>query len=458
MRGIMRHGPRFSDTVMLLAQIMLHLSWNSTGHHNDANCKNRPEADTGMTQAVDVLIFAMEAGRYGPARLPQTLESAGLRVAALCPLDNVLSHTDHVSATYRLPSTRSGARLVRRLAAVVGECRPALVIPGDEQAVALLHHAIWENGDNGIDQTLRSLLLDSLGPADRLGAMLFKHETLALARRIGLAVPDGVLVGNAEDAVRAAERLTYPVFVKESFGWAGQGVYPCADSAAVVRAFVALEPSKSAVKAALRHAMGRDWYPAAQGITVQAGVAGRPAFYCALAWEGRMVGGFAGQPLRTAGPTGPSCEVRIGAHAAMANASERLIEALGCTGFIGFDFILPEGDLTATGVPVLIECNPRPIQTCHLGYRVGVDLVQALADLLRGGAVPDVPLEARSSLDVLLFPHACDAADLREGVVADVPMTDAGLMAYAARLALPPCDADCDLGLGADRKGGLRAA
>jgi predicted ATP-grasp superfamily ATP-dependent carboligase len=126
--------------------------------------------------------------------------------------------------------------------------------------------------------------------------------------------------------------------------------------------------------------------------------------------------------------------VRIGAHEAMANAAERMIEALGCTGLLGFDFMVD-----GANAPVLIECNPRPIQTCHLGYRIGVDLVAALAVLLRGGRMPDVPMEAKATLDVLLFPHAYDPLSHRAGVVADVPMTDAGLMRYATRLKLAPC-------------------
>ena len=384
-----------------------------------------------MGGPVDILIFAIEAGRYGPARLPQNLESVGLRVATLCPVDNVLAHTDHVQTAYHLPPTRNAARLARALTEVVAECQPRLVIPADEQAVVLLHGFIGGGCGAVIGADVRALLLRSLGPADRLAPMLFKSRTLALARSIGVRVPEGATVATAAQARAVAEGLPMPAYVKQSFGWAGQGVTRCDTPEAAAAAFIACHPPVGRVKSAVRRLLGRDWYPDTSEVDVQAGVVGRPAMICALAWGGRMVGSFAGETLRTISATGPSTEVRIGPHPAMSEASGRMIAALGCTGWIGFDFMIE----AATGAPVLIECNPRPIQIGHLGYRIGVDLSAALAALLRGGAVPDVPLAARETLDILLFPHALDPMALRAGVLADMPMTDAGLMRYGAGLA-----------------------
>jgi hypothetical protein len=59
---------------------------------------------------------------------------------------------------------------------------------------------------------------------------------------------------------------------------------------------------------------GRGWYPQGGPVDVQQALAGRPAFYCALAWQGRMVGGFAGEALATQGASGPSTAVRLGPH------------------------------------------------------------------------------------------------------------------------------------------------
>jgi len=383
-----------------------------------------------MKDRADVLIYAIEAGRYGPARLPECLASAGLRVAVLCPDDNVLNCSDHVSVAFRLPASRAAPKLLEGLAAAVARCDPALVIPADEQAVALLHHAVWGGCHDVVDQRLRDLLLDSLAPVDRLSTMLFKHVTIELARAIGVNVPAGGIASTEADAIALADRLGYPVYVKRSFGWAGDGVAACADAQGVARGFAACSmPRPGQFKAWMREAFGRDWYPAVPEVDIQAAVAGKPAFYCALAWNGRMVGGFAGEALRTAGDNGPSTEVRLGPNRAMAQTCAAMIDVMECNGWIGFDFMVE-----ADGTPVMIECNPRPVQVCHLGASIGVDLGAALAELLRGGDVPEVPLEATKTQDFVLFPYALDPARQRAGAIPDLPLGDEGLMRYGARL------------------------
>ena len=377
----------------------------------------------------DVLIFAIEAGRFGPARLPQNLEAVGVRVATLCPADNVLARTDHASRHFALPPTRSGPRMARALAGAIAEARPRLIVPADEQAVVLLQGFARGDCARVLGEAARLLIAGSLGPLDRLEAMLYKSATLALARETGVRVPEGQTVASAAEAQRAAADLGYPVYVKHSFGWAGQGVVLCEGPDAVAAA-VGEAAQPAGMKALVRRLLGRDWYPAQSPVDVQKAVAGRPAMYCALAWQGQMVGGFAGEALRTISATGPSCEVRIGPDAAMAEASARMIAALGCTGWIGFDFMVPDDG----GAPVLLECNPRPIQVCHLGYRIGVDLSAALARLLAGEAPPAQPLAPTRSLDLVLFPYALDGAELREGVLGDIPATDPGLMAYGEGL------------------------
>ncbi|HZV10650.1 MAG TPA: hypothetical protein VFF94_12880, partial [Novosphingobium sp.] len=184
----------------------------------------------------DVLIFAIEAGRYGPARLPQNLDAVGLKVATLCPEDNVLAQTDHAACHYRLPSSRSAPQLARALMAALTRSQARLVIPADEQTVVLLHHFIRGGCAKIIGVEGLAVLVRSLGRPDRLGAMLFKSQTLALARDLGLRVPPGGTAGFAGEALHIADQLGYPVYVKRSFGWSGLGVERCADAAALVAA------------------------------------------------------------------------------------------------------------------------------------------------------------------------------------------------------------------------------
>ena len=375
---------------------------------------------------MDVLIVAIETGRWGPARLPHALKTAGLTVAALCPADNAIAATDFLDRHYALPASRSARPLAKALAAAIRDCRPALIVPADEQTVALLHSFV-RKGPGVLDAQALATIVRSLGRPAQFDAMLMKSDTLALARTLGIAVPAGGTVASADGAAALAAQIGFPVYLKSSFGWAGQGVTRCEDAAALHAACPAPPSRLGALKALARHWMGRDWYPNSPAVDVQGAIAGKPAMYCAVAWQGKMLAGFAGIPRETVSATGPSSVVWLGAHPAMAEATERMVAAMGATGFIGFDFMLDD----ATGAPLLLECNPRPIQVCHLGERIGADLMAPLAEALVGRIPPGPAIAPDREVEVALFPHAARRDDFGQDVLLDVPWDDRGLRDYA---------------------------
>ncbi len=352
---------------------------------------------------MNILMIAFESGRWGPSRLPKALSQAGFQVAALCPSDNALAQTRFLDRHFPLPDVRSSRSFERRLVQAMREWRPDLIVPADERTVACLHALVRRTGSGGhsrLTQGERDTVVASLGDPTQLDAMLLKSRTQALARQIGVLVPEGMSVASSDAAIEAAERIGFPVYVKESFGWAGQGVSLCQDRAAVATAMTATKPAGfRMLRKGLKRLLHRDWYPTDTEIGVQRAIEGTPAMFCAVAVSGRMLAGFAGVAQQTTSTTGPSSVVWIGADAAMAKASAAMIEALGATGFIGFDFMIETG----TGAAYLLECNPRPIQVCHLGPRVGVDLCHALADGMRGDTAS--PGLAAGSETIALFPQ-----------------------------------------------------
>lgn len=86
-----------------------------------------------------------------------------------------------------------------------------------------------------------------------------KLRTGVVLRRAGIPVPDHVPAGSAEDAVRIADRLGYPVVVKPSDKDGGLGVTAgIKDAAGVLRAFeIALKFSKAVLVE--KHVEGRDY-------------------------------------------------------------------------------------------------------------------------------------------------------------------------------------------------------
>ncbi|WP_226018088.1 ATP-grasp domain-containing protein [Novosphingobium sp. FKTRR1] len=377
---------------------------------------------------MDILVFAIEDGRFGPARFPQMLHNAGLSVAALCPSDNILAQSAFLDAQHVLPRSRHIRSIAKALAAAIKAAPPKLIIPGDEQAVILLQAFAKGRCASLIGPEARAVIAASLGDPRMFAASLFKSDTIALARTLGISVPQSVTVASVGEAHRAGERMGYPVYLKQSFSWAGLGVAKCDDAKALRAACKAARPRGMMVRRLVRRVLGRDWYPAVTAMDVQSGIAGSTAMFSVLAWQGRLIGGLCGVRLAKIHPYGPSTSVRLGHDRSMADAVGKMVAALGLTGFASFDFMVPDDG----SEPVLIECNPRPVPVHHLGRHIGVDLAAAFARVLNGEIQPGEPLFPDRNLDVVLFPHALDRALHLEGGILDMPDEDPGLIRHVA--------------------------
>jgi len=177
---------------------------------------------------------------------------------------------------------------------------------------------------------------------------------------------------------------------------------------------------------------------------VQSGIAGKTAMFSVLAWQGRLIGGFRGVRLAKISLYGPSTAVRLAHDQSMADAAGKLVAALGLTGFVSFDFMIPDDG----GEPVVIECNPRPVPVHHLGRHIGADLAAAFARLVKGETLEGGPLFAKSDLDVVLFPHALNPAQHHPDRMLDMPHDDPGLIRHVVGH-VPPEGAVRPVGLAA---------
>ena len=383
---------------------------------------------------MNALIVSFEDERWGAIRLVKALNERGLAVAALCPPNHAMTQTRFARRLYVLNDVKNGRRIETALSKAMRDWLPTLLIPGDERAVAFLH-ALMRRAESGaptlLDERSLCVLADSLGDYEHYNALLMKSETVALARRLGLRTPMGGGASTAPEAVACAERAGFPVYVKQSFSWAGQGVVCCNGPEEVASAFKRMQARyKNPLFAMAKRLLHRDWYPTNSGVDVQKAIDGSPAFYAALAWKGEMLAGFAGAVLRTTSECGPSSVVRLGPHEEMAHMSSEMIAATGATGFVGFDFMIERETRNA----FLLECNPRPVQCCHLGARIGVDLCQVLAEAMRGDVKPRPPAVREET--VALFPQAwrpgAEAFAGFDGFV-DAPLDDQALLTRMTR-------------------------
>jgi len=82
--------------------------------------------------AINILVIAFEAGRWGPARLVKSLHESGFKVAVLCPPGNALAQTRYLDRLFPLNDVRSSRHVEQRLAAAIQAWQPRLVIPADD--------------------------------------------------------------------------------------------------------------------------------------------------------------------------------------------------------------------------------------------------------------------------------------------------------------------------------------
>lgn len=374
-----------------------------------------------------ILMIASDGERWGPARLPEPLSKAGVEVAVLCPTDNPLSQSSFVSRHYNLDKLQSWRTFGRRLGMVMADWKPDLVIPCDEIVVVMLHYFLKrpQLSARYLGAGQFSVLRHSIGKVERLDAMVLKHHTRLLAESLGVHVPKSRLVNTPDQAEKVAASFGFPVFLKASFSWAGQGSIRC-DSAEQVRTvFESLRPKTSWIKAKAKCVLARDWYPSESDIEVQKAIAGESVMYSVAALDGEMLGGLFASRAAKISATGPSTTVAIGEHPECRWMVQKMIAAMGASGFLAFDFLKCHN----TGKVFLLECNPRPNQIFHLGQKVGSDLCQALADGLHGR--PQAAHSPTGDAIVPLFPQAWlhdETSALAEISSLDVPRNDPKLL------------------------------
>ncbi|MCY2965129.1 MAG: hypothetical protein NT069_16100 [Planctomycetota bacterium] len=114
---------------------------------------------------------------------------------------------------------------------------------------------------------------------------------------------------------------------------------------------------------------------------VQETIDGDPVYTLMYCHQGRKLGELLYRPLRTFPARQGTSAHRIAIeHPEIAASSEKLAAATGWTGFLGLDFLVDR----QTGIPYLIDANPRPNPGITLGELSGIDWTRFQIDLLEG--------------------------------------------------------------------------
>jgi hypothetical protein len=327
-----------------------------------------------------------------------------------------------------------------RLEAACREWDAELIVPLDNVSAQSLRSIATSKT---VTPHLRLLLEKSLGSPNGYQALCSRTTLMRFASELGIYLPRFCVSGDPVELLAHARQWGFPVVLKSENTCGGHGV-TIARTTEELRAAVT-DLHVGSVSRRLRRAFGQVfWRMAGLGENIgappllQSFMPGVPAMRTVSTWQGQVLEGtsYIAEKVNPA-PTGPSTMVRFVQNAEMADTARRLVAALGCSGFVSFDFMLDE----RTGRAALIEANPRPIGTTHLGRIFGHDHCAALLAVLTGmRRSPAAPVIDPPRV-VALFPKEIerDPHNLRrlraDGVYHDVPANEpASVAMYLGRL------------------------
>ncbi|MGO8913878.1 MAG: hypothetical protein ACLQDM_31785 [Bradyrhizobium sp.] len=340
----------------------------------------------------------------------------------------------------KLPSVWLEALFVRRrLESAVRDWRPDLVLPLDDIAAWLLRSLAV---DPSVTPMLRYLLVRSLGSPSGYAAAVNRQDFMDMASQVGIRKPHHWQASKLRGEGAVPEESDFPLFLKEEHSCGGVGVTIACNAAELGREL------KSRSSPGLKRRLS-SWakqfflYPMAGfrgapevDVLIQSCAAGVPAFRTVAAWNGRVIAGvsFAAERIHPE-PAGASTVVRLVENREMDEIAIAMTAALGCSGFLSFDFMLDEKHGRAS----LIEMNPRCVGSCHLGGLFGNDICGALVSELSGSPAAQ-PLRLSERKIVALFPKELErdpsSAYLHSpNVLHDIPSDEPALIdAYLQRL------------------------
>ena len=249
---------------------------------------------------------------------------------------------------------------------VLEHTRAQVLIPMSDGTIALLrrHRA-------RVEQRVRIALAKE--PA--LAIAVNKERTLAIAGRLGVAIPPGLVV-RAESQVPAAVRdIGLPAVIKPSESWVG-------DEHRAVR----LDPRLATTAEEARSAVA-DIARFGGVALYQEFIHGRRESIHLLYARGRIHTRVAQWAKRMRPPWGGESVLRqsIAVPADIGAQAERLVREIDLEGYSEVEFLRDRG-----GVPYLMELNPRLSASVEIAVRSGVDFPYLFYQWARGGPIDTV--------------------------------------------------------------------
>ena len=369
------------------------------------------------------ILFVSLSDDVGSDRIVSALGQQGAACAVLGLSGSFPSLSRFVEERFGLPRVLGawGATfgLRRRLSTAVRRWQPTHVVPLDEFAALALRTLAL---DLATPLHLRVLLTRSFGAPEGYRAACHRWPLMQVATEAGVPIPRSAAAGQHSE-------LQYPLVVKRDHS-SGSGGVMVARNAAEAEAAIRQAGRKHRLKTFMARAAGFDH--GTEPILVQEFVDGTLAMHTVVTDAGRVVDGFSCVAVKSHPEKRSSTILQWIENAAMDESVRKLVAALGCSGFVSFDFIVDD-----QARPWLLEMNPRPIGSTHLGQVFGHDLAHAfLTGEPQHAAVP-------SQGPVALFPKElerdpsgtlADSVSIHHDVPWDEPAVIAAYVGHLTRM------------------------
>lgn len=318
-----------------------------------------------------VLIISLSPKWKEPPRLARALTEAGACVASLAVHGSLLEYSGFLER--RFTFVDSAQPNLSDLVDAIDTFAAEVLLPGDERSVRWLHQ-LYRDLDSSAP--LKSLLTSSLGDSTWYGRTTDKFAMFELARELGIPQPQTSALTRDADAHEFVHRHGWPIVIKACQGYAGMEVFPCGNLRELRYALCECAPD--APRLIQRFLYGVTW------------------MVSFVARQGQLLGALVAEKQRQHPLLiGPSTTLRFAREPVLIEPTRRLLQRLGYSGFGSIDYLrIPNHE------PLFIEFNPRATPICHLGGKLGVNLVQAFLD---GNACDNSAV--RDGQRVALFPQ-----------------------------------------------------
>jgi len=293
------------------------------------------------------------------ARLAISFRDLGCRVHAICPLVHPLHHVRGIEHCYSIRSLSVQQSLIDS----IERSHPDYIVPTDDRSVLQLHCLAASHPE------FRELVVRSLGDSGSFALVRSRVKLLDLAESLQILTPRTVPLSNEKDAAAYASSWRYPAVVKRDGTFGGRGVAVVSTPQELLGAYRKLQLDTSAMTRLKRRLVDDDimaFFRAAalsdEEISLQSFVEGTPANAMYACFEGKLLATLQVRTLCAQHATGAALVVERMNDPGIEDAGRKLAKALSFSGFLGLDFLLETG----SGLPYLLEMNPRATQLGHL--------------------------------------------------------------------------------------------